>query len=99
MPLSPLRFRLLVISLLTVSFLGALDHTVVSTSLATIAGELGALQLMSWVVVGYTLASTVLLPVLGKLGDLVGPRLVFLTSLVVFLVASLVCGFAQDMPQ
>ena len=72
MSLSPLRLRLLIASLLTVSFLGALDHTIVATSLATIAGELGALQQMSWVVVGYTLASTVLLPVLGKLGDLVG---------------------------
>lgn len=99
MSLSPLRLRLLVASLLTVAFLGALDHTIVATSLATVAGELGALEHMSWVVVGYTLASTVLLPVLGKLGDLVGPRLVFLTSVVVFLVASLACGFAQDMTQ
>ncbi|WP_332759461.1 MFS transporter [Pseudarthrobacter sp.] len=97
MPLSPLRLRLLVISLLSVSFLGALDHTVVSTSLATIAGELGALQLMSWVVVGYTLASTVLLPVLGKMGDVLGARRIFLGSLIMFLAASLACGFAQDM--
>ncbi|HEU0181364.1 MAG TPA: MFS transporter, partial [Agromyces mariniharenae] len=99
MSLSPLRLRLLVASLLTVSILGALDHTIVATSLATVAGELGALEQMGWVVVGYTLASTVLLPVLGKVGDLVGPRLVFLSSLVVFLVASLACGFAQDMTQ
>ena len=99
MSLSPLRLRLLVASLLTVSILGALDHTIVATSLATVAGELGALEQMGWVVVGYTLASTVLLPVLGKVGDLVGPRLVFLASLVVFLVASLACGFAQDMTQ
>jgi EmrB/QacA subfamily drug resistance transporter len=97
MSLSPWRLRLLVVSLLTVSFLGALDHTVVSTSLATIAGELGALEHMSWVVVGYTLASTVLLPVIGKLGDTIGPRAVFLTSLVVFLAASLLCGFADSM--
>lgn len=96
MPLSTLRLRFLVASLLSVSFLGALDHTVVSTSLATIAGELGALELMSWVVVGYTLASTVLLPVLGKLGDVLGPRRVFLASLVIFLLASLACGFADD---
>jgi len=96
MPLSPVRLRLLVASLLAVSFLGALDHTVVSTSLATIAGELGALQLMSWVVVGYTLASTVMLPVLGKLGDVLGARRIFLASLVMFLAASLACGFATD---
>ena len=35
MPLSPWRLRLLIVALLTVSFLGALDHTVVATSLAT----------------------------------------------------------------
>lgn len=87
------------ISLFTVSFLGALDHTVVATSLATISGELGAVEQMSWVLVAYTLASTVVLPVLGKLADLVGARFIFLASLVVFLVASLLCGFAQDMTQ
>ncbi|WP_243075345.1 MFS transporter [Microbacterium sp. SS28] len=97
--MSPWRLRLLITSLLTVSILGALDHTIVSTSLATVAGELGALEHMSWIVVGYTLASTVLLPIIGKLGDAAGPRRIFLASLVLFLLASLACGFAQDMPQ
>ncbi|GAA4783019.1 MFS transporter [Microbacterium gilvum] len=96
MNLSPLRIRLLVAALFTVSFLGALDHTIVSTSLATIAGELDALAHMSWIVVAYTLASTVLMPVIGRLGDTVGARLVFLVSLAVFLIASLACGFAPD---
>lgn len=95
MPLSPLRFRLLVTSLLVVSFLGALDNTVVSTAIATVAGQLGALEHMSWIVVGYTLASTVLLSVLGKLGDRIGPRAVFLASVVVFIVTSVACGFAN----
>jgi EmrB/QacA subfamily drug resistance transporter len=95
MPLSPFRLRLLVVSLLVVSFLGALDNTVVSTALATVAGQLGALEHMSWIVVGYTLASTVLLPVIGKLGDRVGPRAVFLTSVSVFILASIACGFAN----
>ncbi len=99
MPLSPWRLRLLIISLLTVSFLGALDHTVVATSLATITGDLGAVEQMSWVIVSYTLASTVLLPVLGKLADLIGARVVFLSSLALFLVASLACGLAQDITQ
>lgn len=97
MTLSPARLRILVAALLSVSFLGALDHTVVSTSLATIAGDLGALEHMSWIMVGYTLAATAMLPVLGKLGDVVGPRRVFLVSLVTFLAASLVCGFAPDL--
>lgn len=99
MPLSPLKLRLLVGSLLTVSLLGALDHTIVATSLATVAGELGGLEQMGWIVVGYTLAGTVLLPVIGRLGDSLGHRRVFLVSLVAFLLASLLCGFAQDMAQ
>jgi len=97
MTVSPARVRILVAALLAVSFLGALDHTVVSTSLATIAGDLGALEHMSWIMVGYTLAATVMLPVLGKLGDVAGPRSVFLASLGLFLVASLACGFAPDL--
>lgn len=97
MTLSPARVRILVAALLVVSFLGALDHTVVSTSLATIAGDLGALEHMSWIMVGYTLAATVMLPVLGKLADVIGPRSVFLVSLGLFLVASLGCGFAPDL--
>lgn len=97
MPLSAVRFRILLVALLAVSFLGALDNTVVATSLATVAGQLGALEHMSWIVVGYTLASTVLLPVIGRLGDALGPRPVFLASLVVFVLASLACGFASDM--
>lgn len=99
MTFSPVRIRLLVLALLAVSFLGALDHTVVSTSLATIAGELDALSQMSWVIVGYTLAATVLIPVIGRLGDSIGPRRVFLASVTVFVFASLACGLAQDMTQ
>lgn len=99
MPLSAWRLRLLLVSLLTVSFLGALDHTVVSTSLATITGDLGAVEQMSWVIVSYTLASTVVLPVIGKLADLIGARAVFLGSLALFIAASLFCGLAQDITQ
>lgn len=99
MTLSTVRIRLLVAALLAVSFLGALDHTVVSTSLATIAGELDALQQMSWVIVGYTLAATVLIPVIGRLSDGLGPRRVFLASVTIFVLASLACGLAQDLTQ
>jgi EmrB/QacA subfamily drug resistance transporter len=91
--------RLLLVSLMTVSFLGALDHTIVSTSLSTIAGELGALEQMSWVVVSYTLAATVSLPLIGKLADSLGARRIYLASLILFIVASIACGFAQDMVQ
>ena len=82
------------------SFLGALDHTVVATSLATIAGDLGAVEQMSWVIVSYTLASTVAAARCSASSPTsIGARFIFLSSLVLFLIASLLCGFAQDMTQ
>ncbi|BDZ44468.1 MFS transporter [Naasia aerilata] len=99
MILSPARLRALLTALLLVSLLGALDHTIVASSLATVAGELGGLEQMSWMIVAYTLASTVAMPVFGRLGDLYGRRGLFLTSLAVFLVGSVLCGFTQDMTQ
>lgn len=99
MTLSPLRLRLVVTSLLVVSLLGALDHTVVATALGTIAGSLGALEQMSLIVVSYTLASAVVLPLLGKLGDLTGARRVYLASVALFLISSLACGFADSIWQ
>lgn len=98
-PLSAGRLRILLVSLFVVSFLGAIDHTVVSTSLAVVAGSLGALEQMSWVVVAYTLASTALLPIIGRLGDLFGVRRLFLVSVALFVLSSLACGFAQDIAQ
>lgn len=94
MTLSPWRRRLLVASLFTVGFLGALDHTIVATSLSTIAGELGALEQLGWIIVAYTLAATVAFPILGTLGDRFGARPVYLASLTVFIVSSAACGFA-----
>ena len=97
--LSPARTRLVLVSLLVVSLLGALDHTVVATSLGTIAGSLGAGDQLGLVVVPYTLSSAVAVMTLGQLGDRFGPRRVFLLSLVSFLLASLACGFAESMSQ
>lgn len=96
MTLSPWRRRLLVASLFTVGFLGALDHTIVATSLSTIAGELDALEQLGWIIVGYTLAATVAFPILGTLGDRFGARPVYLASLTLFLVSSAACGFAPS---
>ena len=64
MPLTPLRLRLLVVSLLTVSFLGALDHTVVSTSLPRIISDLGGSQSSyTWVVPSTLLTLTISTPI------------------------------------
>ena len=82
-----------------VLLLASLDQTIVSTALPTIVGDLGGIEHLSWVVTAYLLASTVVGPLYGKLGDLYGRRIVLQTAIVIFLIGSVLCGLAQDMGQ
>ena len=86
-------------ALLLVLFVAALDQTIVSTALPTVVGDLGGFDHLSWVVTSYLLASTVVGPLYGKLGDLYGRKRVLQFALVLFLVGSVLCGLAQSMPQ
>src|SRR6187431_249156 len=87
------RVRLIFGALMLVLLLASLDQTIVSTALPTIVGDLGGIEHLSWVVTAYLLASTIVGPIYGKLGDLYGRRIVIL------LVGSALCGLAQDMGQ
>ena len=91
--------RLIFGALLLVLFIASLDQTIVSTALPTIVGDLGGLEHLSWVVTSYLLASTVVGPLYGKLGDLYGRKRVLQAALVLFLIGSALCGLAQSMPQ
>jgi Major Facilitator Superfamily len=70
------RIRLIFGALLLVLLLASLDQTIVSTALPTIVGDLGGIEHLSWVVTAYLLASTVVGPLYGKLGDLYGRKIV-----------------------
>jgi EmrB/QacA subfamily drug resistance transporter len=94
------RQTLVVLSgLLLGMLLAALDQMIVSTALPTIVGDLNGLEHMSWVVTAYLLASTVAMPLYGKLGDIIGRKPIFLFVIVVFLIGSILCGMAQSMTQ
>src|SRR5262245_59115482 len=80
-------------------WLAALDQTVVSTALPTMAGDLGGLGFLSWVVTAYLLTSTVAGPLYGKFGDLYGRKVVLQVAIAIFLVGSALCGIARDMLQ
>ncbi|MFT4101911.1 MAG: MDR family MFS transporter [Burkholderiaceae bacterium] len=80
-------------------FLSAIDQTIVSVSLLTIASELGGISLMAWVVSGYLVASTVATPLYGKLSDLYGRRRLMNISIAMTLGGSILCALAQSMPQ
>src|SRR5215218_9459970 len=73
-----------------------LDATIVNVALPSIQDDLGFSQSnLAWVVNAYLIAFGGLLLLAGRLGDLIGPRRVFLTGLVVFTAASLACAMAQ----
>ena len=77
-------------------FLAALDQTIVATALPAIAGSLGEVQRVSWVVVSYLVAATIAAPVYGRLGDGLGRRRMLLVALVVFIAASAGCALAPN---
>jgi EmrB/QacA subfamily drug resistance transporter len=93
------RVRLIFAALMLVLLLASLDQTIVSTALPTIVGDLGGIEHLSWVVTSYLLASTVVGPLYGKLGDLYGRKIVLQTAIVIFLVGSALCGLSQNMFQ
>lgn len=92
---SPLILGSLMVTLL----LSALDTTIVSTAMPTIAGQFEAFELYAWVTTAYSVTSTIATLVLGKLSDLYGRRRMLLTTIAIFVIASLLCGAAQSMPQ
>src|SRR6476469_8948538 len=82
-----------------VLLLASLDQTIVSTALPTIVGEIGGLTHLSWIVTAYLLATTIVVPLYGKLGDVFGRRIVLQTAVIIFLVGSALCGIAQNLPE
>ena len=80
-------------------FLAALDQTIVATALPRIVTDLQGFEHMSWVVTAYLLASTVSVPLYGKLSDLFGRRKLFIFSIVLFLAGSALSGLSQNMSQ
>ncbi|WP_062215243.1 MDR family MFS transporter [Streptomyces sp. NBRC 109706] len=79
--------------------LATLDGQIISTALPTVVGDLGGLNHFSWVVTVYLLAMSASTPIWGKLGDLYGRKGAYMSSVVVFLIGSILCGMAQDMTQ
>lgn len=83
--------------LLLTLLLAALDSTVVGTAMPRILGELGGLDRYTWVTTAYLLASTVTVPVAGKLSDLYGRKRLLLVGVAWFVLASVLCALAADL--
>jgi EmrB/QacA subfamily drug resistance transporter len=95
-PASPNLFLTVFPSIMLPMFLAAADQTIVATALPAIAGSLGDVERVSWVVVAYLVATTVAAPVYGRLGDALGRRKMMFIALGVFIGASVMCALSPS---
>ena len=70
--------------------LAALDQTIVATALPTVVADLGGAGPRAWVVTSHLLASTVVTAIVGRLGDLIGRKPVFIAAVLFFMAGSAV---------
>jgi EmrB/QacA subfamily drug resistance transporter len=77
--------------------LAALDQTIVSTAIRTIADDLRGLNLQAWATTAYLITATISTPLYGKLSDLYGRRPFFLTAISIFIVGSVLCTISTSM--
>ncbi|SUA77693.1 Multidrug-efflux transporter 3 [Nocardia otitidiscaviarum] len=88
------RIWLIFSALIAGMFLASLDQTIVGTAMPTIVGELGGVSEMAWTATSYLLATTIVMPIYGKFGDLFGRRWLFLFAIGVFTAASIGAALA-----
>lgn len=82
---------------LSATFMAAIEGTIVATAMPSIVATLGDFELFSWVFTAYLLTQAATIPVYGKLADLFGRKPVLFLGIGIFLVGSLLCGFARSM--
>lgn len=90
------RIWIIFSALLAGMMLSSLDQTIVSTAMPTIVGQLGGVEHQMWITTAYLLATTIVMPIYGKFGDVLGRRNLFLLAIALFTLASIGCAFAGD---
>ena len=92
-----LKRPLVVASIMLAIFMVAIEATIVATAMPKIVGDLGGFERYSWVFAAFLLAQTTTTVIYGKLTDLFGRRPVIIVGIIIFLLGSLLCGFATSM--
>lgn len=80
-------------------FLSSLDQTVVGTAMPRIISDLGGFNRYTWVTTAYIITSAVAIPITGKLIDMYGRKLFYISGLIVFILSSILCGLSNTMTQ
>ena len=96
-PLSPRRRRWVTSGVMLGIFLAAIEQTVVATAMPTLVSSLGGVHIYSWVFSAYLLATTVSVPIWGRLADMYGRKRFYLASIFLFLLGSVLAGQSRSM--
>ncbi|XJZ28334.1 MDR family MFS transporter [Bacillota bacterium Lsc_1132] len=88
---------LVLASVMLAMFMGAIEATIVSTAMPAVVADLGGFRLYSWVFSAYLLMNAVTVLIYGKLADLFGRKPILSFGIIVFLIGSILCGFAASM--
>jgi EmrB/QacA subfamily drug resistance transporter len=97
--LSRRRVMLILSGIMLGVLMSALDSTIVGTSMPKIIKDLKGMEHYSWPFTAYMLLSTIAIPIFGKLADIYGRKLIYLTGIFTFSAASILCGMSQNMLQ
>ncbi|KAJ7920452.1 MFS general substrate transporter [Mycena leptocephala] len=92
-------FVMLMAGILSFAFISSLDATIVATLLSAIGSSLQSMQFSSWIGTAYILSRTASTPLFGRLANILGRRPSILFAATLFGVATVLCGFAQNMAQ
>ena len=80
-------------------FLASLDQTVVGTATPRIIADLGGFDRFTWITTAYLVASTTMVPIVGKLTDIYGRKRFFIGGIALFVLGSVLAGLSQTMNQ
>lgn len=88
----------LLLAIMVATGLVAIDSTILATAVPSIVDDIGGFSQFPWLFSVYLLAQAVTVPVYAKLADMVGRKPIMLIGIGLFLVGSILCGFAWSMP-
>jgi EmrB/QacA subfamily drug resistance transporter len=94
---TPQHRTVILIACMLAMFMAAVEVTIVATAMPTIIGDLGGFSLLGWVFAAYLLTQAISVPIYGRLADLYGCHRVFFVGTTLFLIGSILCGFAPSM--
>jgi EmrB/QacA subfamily drug resistance transporter len=99
-PITSLRQLFIILGTVMLGMLtAAVGQTVVGTAAPHMVADLDGVEHYAWIFTAYLLASTITVPIYGKLSDTYGRKPFFLAGITVFMIGAVLCGLAQDMNQ